>query len=128
MDTNSERKSPIREEPLRLPGQGVDERLRDLAFNEGLDYIVPGALAWSMVIGSFAQLRDGRAAVSWAFLGIAVVVTIWGALGFRRVFKQIRNFKLGRQGERLVGQMLQTLDLPEAVLLPEIRRRSFPAA
>jgi hypothetical protein len=112
MDKKTNRRSPIKEAPLRLPGQGIDEKLRDLAFNEGMGFLMPATCAWMLAIGSAMQFAFSSPMVRAFLFGLAVVLTIRLAFGFRRLVRQARDHRLGRQGERAVGQLLQTLDLP----------------
>jgi hypothetical protein len=112
MGTKAEKRSPIREKPLRLPGQGLDERLRDLVFEDGLGYILPAAFAWMVVVGSLAQSFINRPFAYWLFSGVAIALTIRMAYGIWRIGKHAHCLRLGRTGERTVGQILQTIDLP----------------
>jgi hypothetical protein len=112
MGTNAEKRSPIREKPLRLPGQGLDERLRDLVFEDGLGYILPAAFAWMVAVGSLAQSFINRPLAYWLFSGVAIALTIRMAYGIWRIRKHAHRLRLGRAGERTVGQILQTIDLP----------------
>jgi hypothetical protein len=125
MDTKTERRSPIKEEPLRLPGQGLDERLGHLAWNDGMDLILPAALAWMLFIGSALQLYARSIAVNWILFAMAVALTLRFAIGFHRLVRLVRTCKLGRQGERSVGQALQTIDLPGARVFHDIPADGF---
>ena len=108
-----------------MPGQGLDEKLRDLLLNEGLDYIVPAGIAWALVVGSIAQLVSAKYPVHLIFLGLALALTIWGAFRFARVVKLAKSYKLGRQGERHVGQLLQSLDVPGTRVFHDIPGDAF---
>jgi hypothetical protein len=58
MDANTS-KSPLRKPPLRLPGQGFDEKLHDLASTK-VEYLVPASFAWMLTIGSVAHLLSKK--------------------------------------------------------------------
>ena len=125
MGTRTAKKSPIRERPLRLPGQGLDERLRDLVLDDGLNYLLPAALSWAIVIGSTLQDAAGRFVQPWMFIVVAALVSVWAFAGFTRILTLSRALKLGRQGERHVGQLLQTLDLPGTRVFHDIPGEGF---
>lgn len=102
------RRSPFKTPPLRLPGQSVDERMSELR-----DIFMQDA-----IITLFLVLLAGLEWVRWwvpippnpfpsTTLAVAAIIYIWRK---RLPFvATIRNLRLGRDGERVVGQMLEPL-------------------
>lgn len=108
-NTNAQhRRSPIKTPPLRLPGQSADERINDLRDIFSEDVVV------SMVLILLAGLEWWRwwtqvppNPLPYTTLAIVAVIYTWrkGA----PLIAMIKNLRLGREGERVVGQMLEQL-------------------
>ncbi len=99
----------MKDTPLRLPGQSCDDKLHDLF----LDNVVPWILAvvLVLVLAVFELMK-------WVFKSppspiipgiIAVVVCGVAAWKIRKALPVMRNYKLGRDGERIVGEHLERL-------------------
>jgi Nuclease-related domain len=108
MPRKSKSRSPLKDPPLRQAGQSSDQRLQDLG---------DGLLPWLLiptVLGFMAALdwyRLGRDAdpTPWAFAFTAVISAAVSAFMIRRTFIRAMRVKLGRDGERVVGDALQEL-------------------
>jgi len=103
-----DKRSPLKDRPLRFPGQSLDSEIRKLQI-EIVGYFI---LAVFLIFVAYSQW------VSWYFhappqpLIFFVLALIFIAYGCYRVYqiqKRIKNMKLGRDGERHVGQALETL-------------------
>lgn len=107
--TTQEKRSPLKGRPLRNPGQSLDEQIHDVLY----DYIV-----WPVLFGVFMVIL---AALEWIrYLrpitpspGIYTFGAAAGA-GFAayrlfRAIPRLHALKLGRDGEKAVGQFLETL-------------------
>jgi hypothetical protein len=101
------RKSPLRAPPLRLAGKSVDAELDDHVLNELLTPYLVAALV--VILAGFEWFRyfSGTPPTPWLFTALAVLVTIYAALRIRRGLKRGREIKLGRTGERFIGQYLE---------------------
>lgn len=108
-------KSPLTANPLRLPGQSVDEELERV-----LEDKVRSRLMFAVISFVFALMEWWRwyfevspnpLAYSLVFVITAIVVTpgIWSAK------QSVRRLKLGRDGERAVGQTLLRKLIGESV-------------
>lgn len=103
------KRSPLTGRPLRNPGQSLDEQIHDLI----ADYIL-----WPMVFALFVIL-----VAAWEWLRyyrpqppspVLINVVAAVAVGFAayRIYKarpRLRALKLGRDGEKIVGQFLESL-------------------
>lgn len=103
------KRSPLKDRPLRNPGQSLDEQIRDFTYD---------GIAWPLLFAVFLILL---ALLEWVrYLRplhpspkIYTLAAI-GGLGFAayRVYKalpRLRALKLGRDGEKAVGQFLEKL-------------------
>jgi hypothetical protein len=102
-------RSPLKAKPLRLPGQSVQEAIDDLLWNETSPYI---AIALAMtLVASFEWLAVLRhlPRQPWTYSGIAVLTIALTTVKVWRVRARVQQLKLGRDGERVVGQYLERL-------------------
>lgn len=101
-----ELRSPLKARPLRVPGQSVDEEIARL-LDEKLDsYAITAAGMISIAVFEWTPVLLGIAPMPLPVSVVAAVIN--GYAGFRliQVRKQIRNLRLGRDGERVFGQFL----------------------
>jgi hypothetical protein len=112
MTRQSNTRDPIREAPLRDPGQSLREDIDRAIDDEVLPWFV-----LSFATAGFAGIEWIR----WYFdsdfapllvSGIAVVVVILTAARVFAIRNKVKRLKLGLKGERTVGQFLQTSVIP----------------
>jgi hypothetical protein len=106
---NKSKRSPLKGRPLRNPGQSLDEQIQDLVN----DYIL-WPMVFAMFITSFAAwewLRYYRPqAPSPVVISVAAAVAlVFAAYRIYKARPRLRAFKLGRDGEKIVGQFLESL-------------------
>lgn len=101
-------RSPIRNEPMRLPGQSIEEARR--AGWEQIDEpLLAAALAWSLVLQECsAKLLDTRMGLVPTAI-LAVIVTAWALPKIRACRRKDADYQLGRQGELAVAECLESL-------------------
>lgn len=102
-------RSPIKEPPLRAPGESLHAELIEVLFGRGLVWIlmaailcILAAMEWARWIWSIPPAPITYS--TFAVVGIIVAVTVW-----RRITLQTNRIKLGRDGEIAVGQILEQL-------------------
>jgi hypothetical protein len=102
-------KSPIKDKPLRLPGQSLDEERRKL-FEDKLE--TPLMLA--IVFMAFAAMEWGR--YFWelpprpfVFSVAAALLVVFAAWRIWKTRPIVRALKQGAEGEKVVGQFLERL-------------------
>lgn len=103
------KKSPLKFQPLRYPGQSLDEKINDTAYDViftnltiSLFLVIYTAYQWYE-----QEFNKKPEPILWAiFAAISIIYTI---IKFIWVRKDIANMKLGRDGEREVGQYLEEL-------------------
>ncbi|MFA7208974.1 MAG: nuclease-related domain-containing protein [Parcubacteria group bacterium] len=106
---NIKKKSPLKAQPLRYPGQSLTEEIRDIAYDS---IISPALLAIFTIVVALLQWYEKTydkppLPEVWTF--VAIVVTGYAIAKYMYAKKEISNRKLGRDGEREVGQFLESL-------------------
>ena len=105
---NRNKRSPLKDKPLRNPGQSLEERRREFvenAFEPALVAIVLVVLAgleWSRYYFSLPPRPI-------LFTVVALVAVGYAAIRIWRALPRARALRLGIEGERAVGQFLERL-------------------
>ncbi len=101
--------SPLKAKPLRLPGESLDKEIDDLLMDSVLSYFIAAATLCGLAafewVGYFTHWP--RRPILFSTMAIlAVGLTVWRVIVVR---KKVRSLRLGRDGERVVGQFLERL-------------------
>ncbi len=104
---NRKDRSPLKDKPLRLPGQSLLEEQEKLLENalEG-----PSLLALFMVVlAGLEWWRDytNMKTSPVLFSIVAAGTVLYAIFRIRRALPKLRNLRLGLEGERVVGQFLE---------------------
>jgi hypothetical protein len=102
-------KSPIKDKPLRNPGQSLDQYLLDVVFDEGIIYILTGTFVCFYAFNNWIYYLTEKVPNPWAMTLIAVAVVAYCLYKIKKALKKITKLKQGRDGERAVGQYLESL-------------------
>lgn len=101
--------SPLKAKPLRNPGQGIDKKIEETVTDAVFAYFLATAIFSAMAcmewVGYLTQAPRRPVLLS-VVAGMAGVVGAWRIW---RVRDRVRALKLGRDGERCVGQFLERL-------------------
>ena len=96
-------KSPLKDKPLRNPGQSIDEQLRDV-FDDRL--LIPFVVATFLLLVAgmewwryFNPIRPAPFVAS----GIAALAVLFAAYRIATIWPTAKQLRLGRDGERAVG-------------------------
>jgi len=109
MAKNAEKRSPLKSLPLRSAGQSIeDHRMRTV-----LQDVVPDLIALSglfvLMTSEWLRYFSPREPMPWIFTVLTLGLALFTARRIWRVKKKMDAWKLGRDGERAVGQLLDTL-------------------
>lgn len=117
--------SPLKGRPLRYPGQSLDEQIDRVLNDKVLIYALLPMVVWVFAAMEwFLQIRriprmPGTYAVFAGALSVLGAVRIW------RLRRQLKALKLGRDGERVVGQFLEQLRQEGARVFHDIQGDGF---
>lgn len=102
-------RSPLKDKPLRLPGQSVAEQREDLVEDAvgqplilALFFVLIAALEWWRF---YKDMKPNPV----LFTGAAIVVVIYATFRIWRALPRLRNLRQALEGERAVGQFLERL-------------------
>jgi hypothetical protein len=101
--------SPLKGRPLRNPGQSLDEQIQDTVY----DYLVwPALFATFLVVWAamewFRYIRP-HAPNPILYTAVALAGAIFAGYRFIKALPRLGALRLGRDGEKVVGQFLETL-------------------
>jgi hypothetical protein len=118
-------RSPLKGKPLRLPGQSVQESIEDLLWDGIAPYftftaamVILAGFEWLAVLMHLPRQP-------WLYSGLAILATVFTALKLRRVKIRVHRLKLGRDGERAVGQYLERLRADGAEVFHDVPGQGF---
>lgn len=104
-----EKRSPLKDKPLRNPGQSLDEAIGKLIDEESMPYFAAAFVAVVLAIYEWYRWYSGAPPQPLAFTLVAIVTVAYATVKIIRTFSTVTRMKLGRDGERVVGQFLDRL-------------------
>jgi hypothetical protein len=102
-------KSPLKDRPLRNPGDSVQSALDDFILDKLVFYILLAAVSIVAALIDWYRYLANTPINPWHFTTWALIFLVLAIYKTYRAIPEIRNLKLGRDGERVVGQYLETL-------------------
>jgi hypothetical protein len=124
--SSKDKRSPLKEKPLRLPGQSLDDAIVNRA-DDLLPYVIyPLMLFLFALIEWMRWIKDYPPQPTAIIITIvAFIVTIFCAIRIIMIRQDITALKLGRDGERIVAENIQDLLKEGAVVLHDILGDKF---
>lgn len=118
-------RSPLKDKPLRNPGQSLDEEIQRI-FDDQLTAPFFGIVAlWVLVFVEWLAVWRDVSRQPWIYTSVALIGTVWLAIHVTRLRRKVRALKLGRDGERAVGQFLEGLREAGARIFHDIPAEGF---
>jgi len=125
MTGTAKKTNPLKEKPRHHAGQSLDEQL-DVLINEKLMLYVFTAVLVVMLAGlEWYRWYHPSPPVPGVATTIALIVVAYCAFKIRTLISEIRRVKLGRDGERIVGEFLERLRETGAVVFHDIVTGDF---
>ena len=102
-------RSPIKRRPLRNPGDSLEEEIQKATWEDGLVYYF--FAAFLVVLAGLEWWRSFRHVQPTPILhsAIAILAVAFAVYKIRKASARVRQLKLGRDGEKAVGQFLERL-------------------
>jgi len=119
------RTSPLKEKPLRLPGESVQDELDKLASDTVTGYFLVAALPAFLAFMEWMAVLNNWPRQPWIFTGLAAVAICFAVPKIGIAIRRARRLKLGRDGERAVGQFLESLRVKGAQVFHDVPADSF---
>jgi hypothetical protein len=113
-------KSPLKEPPLRLPGQSIDEQINRLSNGKLLNYLLFALVFFLLASIGWVQALNQSRINPWLMSLVAAPVIAYCVFRFWYTAKEIKRLKLGRDGERTVAEQLDVLKGQGAVVLHDL--------
>ena len=101
--------SPLKAKPLRQAGQSVQEQIDKIIDEKVLIYIFVPILLISFAVMEWIRFKQQTPPSPYLITLTAIVVTIYCIYKVKKLLKDVKALKLGRDGEKAVGQYLEIL-------------------
>jgi hypothetical protein len=118
-------KSPLKDPPLRNPGESLGEEIQRVLDEDWMPYFLTTllfcvftALEWLRYFGTYPSSP-------WPVTAISALLMGYTAIRMIRMRPNIRNLKLGMEGEKVVGQSLEELRTNGAIVFHDICAKDF---
>ena len=117
-------KSPIKDKPLRTPGQSLEEHRQGLIEKAIEDYLGAVVLI-CFAVGAWMQVWLPSVVSVWALTILAAIAVARAILKIRSSSKEASSYKLGHQGEVAVGQYLERMREDGAQVFHDLQGDGF---
>jgi hypothetical protein len=125
MRKHSVMKSPLRDRPLRLPGESLQEDLETLIENRVLFPIIFAVISIALAVDQwFFYLHPARG-IPWLATLFSLGVVAFAAVCIARTMPRVRAMRLGRDGERIVAEQLDVLKGQGAAIFHDVLADGF---
>ncbi len=122
---SNNKKSPITEKTLRHPGQSLDEKLDKLVSEDIIKYYFTAAAFLGWAGYDWWHFYLNRPPNPLLVTMVAIVIVPYCVYKLLKIIAEAKFVKLGREGERAVGQFLETLRADGCVVFHDIIAENF---
>jgi hypothetical protein len=105
----NQKKSPIIVKPLRYPGQSLDEELDKLINDRAMFYGFASAITITLAALEWLRYYHNTPPTPKLLTFFAFVVTAVSVYKIRKILKQTKLIRQGRDGEKIVAEYLDSL-------------------
>jgi len=106
---HSNRKSPLKRSNRRLPGQSLDDEIKEVRDRFFSESAIPAVIAITFAVLEWIRWSTDAKPNPVLFGIIGVIFLCWAAYRYKKSKEKVRRLTLGRNGERAVGQALDVL-------------------
>ena len=119
-----EKRSPLKEKPLRQAGQGVQELLTDLIQDKYLPLVVLTTMAFGLMLTEWFRYIFHQPPHPYQLTVLFLIVLFYSIIRGRKILRQAKHIRQGRDGEKIVGQILDDLKFKGFYALHDIQVKS----
>ena len=119
------KRSPLKDKPLRQAGQSVQDQLNNLIDDTVAPYIWAPIIFVAFTVYGWYLWITKTIPNPLLLTVITVAVVIYSVFKVSRAQKEIANLKQGRDGERVVGRLLDSLQGNNCFVLHDIVADGF---
>lgn len=105
----AEKRSPLKDKPLRNPGQSVREQRMDFAYDKILAPVLIALLMIYMAGMDWYRYFVPVKSMPWLSSVIAVLAIMYAGWQIFRHWPKVQALRLAEEGEKMVGQLLEGL-------------------
>tara|TARA_R110002072_G_scaffold3149_7_gene23521 strand:- start:11238 stop:11996 length:759 start_codon:yes stop_codon:yes gene_type:complete len=120
-----EKVSPLKAKPLRQPGQSVQEEMQKILDDKIGGYLMMIAMLLFLIFYSWYIWYQNTIPNPLSITIITLPIIIYCFIKGIVAFKQLKNLKLGRDGEKIVGQELEKLRTQGCMVFHDIVGDNF---
>jgi hypothetical protein len=118
-------KSPIKETPLRLPGQSIDEEINRLSKAKLLNYLLVALVFFLLASIGWVQTLNQSRINPWLMSLVGAPVIAYCVFRSWYTAREIKRLRLGRDGERMVAEQLDVLKGQGAIVFHDLIANGF---
>jgi len=118
-------KSPLKDNPLRNPGESLDKEISVLLYDEVLLYVLLSLLMVAMALEEWLRWYLNSPPSPFVFSVMAITAVAYSVFKIIRAKSKIKALKQGRDGEKAVGQYLEKLREHGAQIFHDVPSKEF---
>ena len=118
-------KSPIKDKPLKNPGESLDKQIIDILNDEIDIYLLIPLFLMAMAMMEWIHWYTKSPPSPWLYSFVALIAVLYSTVKIIRAMKRIKTLKQGRDGEKAVGQYLELLRENGAKVFHDIPAKGF---
>lgn len=118
-------KSPLTDKPLRNPGESLDIKLQDILLDEVLFYFLIAVVFTIMALLEWWRWLTSSPPLPFFYSIIAALTIVFAGWKTKRALIKVKRIRLGRDGEKAVGQYLDLLREKGARIFHDIQGNGF---
>lgn len=120
------KKSPLKDKPLRHAGQSIDEEINRIIDEDGIPYISTSVLLILIACFEWYRWYLNVPPSPMIFTIMAILFTVFTAYKIFQIRQKLKNLKQGRDGEKAVGQYLESFRSANGIkVLHDIKGENF---
>ena len=102
------KKSPLKDKPLRHAGQSIDEEINRIVDEDAIPYIITSLFLIMVAVFEWYKWYFQLPPSPILITIVAILFTAFATYKLIRIRTKLKNMKLGRDGEKAVGQYLES--------------------